>query len=206
MIFIISCNKEKVVFQGSNSHSSTQEITLSVNDLGVSEIIDCFYNEDSVLTISTNLESFTVLDSFTDSAGIDVSLLNSNGEVISPLGQNYTPDCGQTGSSGIPSSISVQTAIRHLSLFSDSDKKRMLRKLEKKEPHRLKLSKVLFDTESDYSINVLNKEAQRRLKEIFNFVDRNSLVSFMNYLYPEKIITEHGVYLILKWYDTWLSK
>ncbi|WP_252177040.1 hypothetical protein [Endozoicomonas sp. 4G] len=206
MIFLISYDKEKIVFQGSNAHSSTQEITLSVNDLGVSEIIDCFYNEDSALTISTNLGSFTVLDSFTDRAGIDVSLLNSNGETLYPLGQGYNADCEQPGPSGVPSSTSVQTAISHLSLFSHANKKRMLDKLEKTESNGLKLSKVLFDTKSDYSIDVLSKEAQKKLKKIFSSVDRNSLVAFMNYLYPGRIITEHGVYLILKWYDTWFSK
>ena len=201
MIFILSHDKEKVVFQGSNSHSSTQVITLSINDLGVSEIIDCFYDEDSVLTISTNSGNFTVQDAFTSSAGIEVLLHNNSGEIVSSWGQEYISDCEQPGSSGIPSSITVQNAISHFSLFTATDKKRMLCKLEKTEPHRLKLSKVLFDTESDHSINVLSKEAQRRLKEIFNVVDRDSVAAFINYLYPGKSITEHGIYLILKWYD-----
>ena len=146
MIFILFYDKEKVVFQGSNSHSSTKEIILSANDLGVSEIFDCFYNEDSALTISTNLGNFTIRDLFTSNGGIDVSLLNSNGEILSLWGQGYNPDCEQLGSSDLALSISVQTAISHLSLFSAIDKKRMLCKLEKQEPHRLKLSKVLFST------------------------------------------------------------
>ena len=206
MIFILSHDKEKVVFQGSNSHSSTQVITLSVNDLGVSEIIDCFYDQYSALTISTDLGNFTVVDLFTSSAGIDVSLYNSSGEIVSSWGQDYNSDCQQLGLADIPSSITVQAAISHFSLFTATNRKRMVCKFEKQEPHRLKLSKVLFDTESNYSINVLSKEAQRRLKEIFNVVDRDSLVAFINYLYPGKTITEHGVYLVFKWYDSWASK
>ncbi|MET4693036.1 hypothetical protein [Endozoicomonas lisbonensis] len=206
MVFIVSFENGDLVIQGANAHSSTKSITITASQLGVDNIQDCFYNESGWLAVITNEGLFEIRDIHTDHGGIEVTLYNQNNNPILSWNENSIDiiSC-QEGFSDGESVLAVQSCISHLSLSDPLNKARLTAALENRCSGSVKLSTVLFNTEKHYDIGNLSFRTQEKLKELFSYFDKKSLIAFLNFIYPGRIISEHGIKLLQSWYEEWFK-